>query len=200
MAQILTYERAGGGIITHWNGHPEKEDELTTERQREMLDLMCPDRFYEIGMLVSSGDNAVFGGGDSLFHTAAFDNRPADLSCRAAQLCRRDHRLAVVPRDARAGHRARSGRRAGDGRPLHVYPLDRYFHHRSLCRGKTRWQVAGIARCAGRVDRDHSTCMGGGYAGTGSALEGQYCSVQPGDRRDKRQRGDAQQPGQRPPR
>ena len=60
MAQIIVYERETGKIINHWNGHPNDKDELTSARQQEMLELMYPERFYEVGMAVTEGDNAIF--------------------------------------------------------------------------------------------------------------------------------------------
>ena len=60
MAQIMIYERKGGNIINSWNGHPEKLDVLVMDRQVDMLSKMYPDRFYDVGMIVSKGDHQLF--------------------------------------------------------------------------------------------------------------------------------------------
>jgi len=60
MANILIYKRDTGEIFgEHW-GHPNDTDPLTKERQLEMLASMYPEEFYEVGMVVSEGDNSVF--------------------------------------------------------------------------------------------------------------------------------------------
>jgi len=60
MAQIIVYKRDTGNIINQWDGHPNDQDELTAARQEEMLVKMYPAIFYEVGMIVDEGDNAVF--------------------------------------------------------------------------------------------------------------------------------------------
>ena len=60
MADIKIYIRETGEIFNEQSGHPNDKDVLTKERQQEMLAMLFPERFYEVGMIVSEGDNAVF--------------------------------------------------------------------------------------------------------------------------------------------
>ena len=60
MSNIKIYYRDTGEIFNEQQGHPHELDPLTKERQQEMLAMMFPENFYDVGMIVSEGDNAVF--------------------------------------------------------------------------------------------------------------------------------------------
>jgi hypothetical protein len=60
MAKIKLYNRDDGSIFNEQDGHPHNLDPLTTARQREMMEIGWDDQYYDIGMIVSEGDNAVF--------------------------------------------------------------------------------------------------------------------------------------------
>jgi len=60
MADIYIYEKKTGEIISQHTGHPHDKDPLTEARQKEMLVMMFPERYYDVGMVVSEGDNSVF--------------------------------------------------------------------------------------------------------------------------------------------
>ncbi len=102
-------------------------------------------------------------------------------------------RPAVVSRDAAARCRTDSGRRPGDGRPLHLHPARRPLRARRVDRGRRRGGVAGRpdrGRCRGgcgsRVRR--SSC------GSGPDLERQRDDVEPRRGGDPGQRPRARQP------
>ena len=60
MAEIMIYKKDTGQIFNEQHGHPHDKDPLTTERQQEMLAMLFPEIFYDVGMMVSEGDNKVF--------------------------------------------------------------------------------------------------------------------------------------------
>ena len=104
--------------------------------------------------------------------------------------------VALVPRHAPAGHRARQGGRAGHGRSLHLPAADRRAHHGHVDRG-------GDGRLACRSRRDGRRGGGGLRRAHDPAARGvarQRVAVRACDGRDTRQLRRRGEPRRRAPR
>lgn len=60
MANYKFYKKSTGEILSEHNGHPHDKDPLTKERQEELLLNMYEEDYYDMGIIVSEGHNAVF--------------------------------------------------------------------------------------------------------------------------------------------
>lgn len=59
MGKYMIYKKNTGEIIHEHYGWPTELDPLTEERQREIIESIFPDKFYDLNMVVDVGHNAV---------------------------------------------------------------------------------------------------------------------------------------------